>query len=364
MTGSWLCRDDMDRERLLDMEEHLRPMRAITMVLIVGTVLATAGFVSMQILVTAVVGVALAAGFFVIADKRAARSERPEYLMFAAWAGAELVIALCVIITGGPESPGVAWLAIPIVTLSSRFSMRGVVAGVGIALALLVVSTMAVDPAAVIADPTLLSAPAVVIVSVAILSLALMRSDVHHRGAAIIDPLTGMLNRKALSSRADELQEQSRITGQPVGLIIGDLDRFKLINDSLGHEAGDSVLKEVAYLLRKRLRAFDLAYRIGGEEFLVLLPGASIEEARQMAEDLRDAVEEDQLGVAPDLTMSFGVSASANGTRFDYQEAFRAADAALYEAKGDGRNVVCAHPAPGVEDERSATPTPVAGTVA
>jgi diguanylate cyclase (GGDEF)-like protein len=351
----------MDRERLLDMEEHLRPMRGITMLLIAGTVFASAGFVSLDVLVTASIGVAIAAAFFWIADKRITTSERPEYVMFAAWTGSQVVIAICVVLTGGPDSPGVAWLAIPIVTLSSRFSTRGVLLGVAITLALLLVSTLAVDAGAVASDPTLLSAPAVVILSVAILSLALMRSDVHHRGAAIIDPLTGMLNRHALSSRVDELQEQSRITGEPVAVIVGDLDRFKEVNDSLGHEAGDSVLKEVAYLLRKRLRAFDLAYRIGGEEFLILLPGASAEEACEMARELCEAVEDDDLGLAPGLTMSFGVSASSNGSAFDYQEAFRAADAALYEAKGNGRNRVCTQTAPAISGEVRPLAAPIVG---
>jgi diguanylate cyclase (GGDEF)-like protein len=360
MTGSWLCRDDMDRERLLDMEEHLRPVRAITMALIAGCVFATAGFVSLQVLVTAILGVIVAFGFFAFADRRIAHSDRPEYVMFGAWVGAEVVIALCVVLTGGPESPGVAWLAIPIVTLSSRFSTRGVLLGLGITLALLVGCTIGVDPAAVVDDPTLLSAPGIMIVSIAILSLALMRSDVHHRGAAIIDPLTGMLNRKALSSRADELQAQSKVTGQPVGLIIGDLDRFKLVNDLLGHEAGDAVLKDVAYLLRKHLRAFDLVYRLGGEEFLVLLPGANLEEACRVAEELCEAVD-GSTGPAPDLTMSFGVSASPQGAEFDYQEVFRAADAALYQAKAEGRNRVCLRPAAGFPGTEREPDQPIVG---
>jgi diguanylate cyclase (GGDEF)-like protein len=341
MTGSWLCRDDLDRERLLDMERHLRPMRAITMGLIAATVLATAGFVSLEVMVTAVIGVVLAFGMFWLADLKLSDSERPEYLMFAAWTGAQVVIAACVIVTGGPDSPGVAWLAIPIVTLSSRFSTRGVLVGLAISLLLLIIATFGVDPAAVIDKPTLFSAPAVVIVSIAILSIALMRSDLYHRGAAVIDPLTGMLNRKALANRIVELTQQSEYTGQPVGLIVGDLDHFKRVNDSLGHATGDAVLTDLAYLLRKRLRAFDLAYRIGGEEFLVMLPGADAEEARRMAEELRTAIEEDTLGGGVEMTMSFGVSASVPGSEFDYNRVFAAADGALYEAKRLGRNRVC-----------------------
>ena len=111
------------------------------------------------------------------------------------------------------------------------------------------------------------------VICTAILSTALMRSDVYHRGETVIDPLTGMLNRKALASRVAELEQQSLVSGEPVGLVVGDLDRFKEVNDSCGHATGDAVLKEVAYAMRKELRAFDLAYRLGGEEFLVVLPG-------------------------------------------------------------------------------------------
>jgi diguanylate cyclase (GGDEF)-like protein len=161
-----------------------------------------------------------------------------------------------------------------------------------------------------------------------------------HRGEAVIDPLTGMLNRKALMNRVDELDQQSKVTGEPVGLIVGDLDRFKEVNDSQGHAAGDAVLTDVAYILRKRLRAFDLAYRIGGEEFLILVPGADIHECARIAEDLRLAVAADAVGDRVRLTISFGVAASANGTGFDYERVFAAADEALYEAKSEGRNRV------------------------
>ena len=339
MTGSWLCRDDMDRERLLDMERHLRPLRLLTMGLILASAFAGVGFEDRTIPLIVLAGVIVVGGLFWLADSRLNRSERPEYLMFAAWAGAELAIAVCVAITGGPDSPGVAWLAIPIVTLSARFSMRGVLVGVGLALALLIAATVAVDPAAAYRSPDLVVAPAVVILSVAMLSIALMRSDLQHRGEASVDQLTGMLNRKALADRAGELAEQSAVTGQPVGMIVGDLDRFKRINDSLGHATGDAVLKDVAYRLRKRMRAFDLAYRIGGEEFLILLPGAGSEETAALAEQLRKTVEGEALG-GIGLTMSFGVSASARGERFDYERVFAAADAALYEAKRTGRNRV------------------------
>src|SRR5213078_4389663 len=151
--------------------------------------------------------------------------------------------------------------------------------------------------------------------------------------------LTGMLNRNALITRVAELAQQSAITKEPVALIVGDLDRFKLINDGHGHTAGDAALKDVAYRIRKLLRAYDLAYRLGGEEFLIVLPGANPAHAADVAEDLRAAIE--SMPVAGlHATMSFGVAGSAPG-EFNYESVFAEADLALYEAKHAGRNRVC-----------------------
>jgi GGDEF domain-containing protein len=91
------------------------------------------------------------------------------------------------------------------------------------------------DAAAVLDDPPLVVAPMALVIAVGMLSTALMRSDMEHRTEAVIDPLTGMLNRKALSARVQELTEQSRISGEPIGVIVGDVDRFKRINDVHGH---------------------------------------------------------------------------------------------------------------------------------
>jgi diguanylate cyclase (GGDEF)-like protein len=170
-----------------------------------------------------------------------------------------------------------------------------------------------------------------------------MRSDVKYRAAAVIDPLTGMLNRQALAQRAAEFEAQAGITGQSVGVILGDIDHFKHVNDSHGHAAGDAVLKGVAYELRKQLRTFDLCYRIGGEEFVVLVPGAELDQAIELAEHLRGAIAASPHGGLP-VTMSFGVSASDSGAAFVYDTAFAAADAGLYAAKRAGRNRVCTEP--------------------
>jgi diguanylate cyclase (GGDEF)-like protein len=319
------------------MEERIKPVRRIAMGILALALIVGAPWIGWWTLIP----LAGAAGFFLAADARLQRSERPENLMFGAWVGSEVMIAIAVALTGGPAVATLSWLAIPVVTLSARFSLRGVVIGVAIAIALLLAVAFGSDTGAVLDNPPLVMAPLALILAIAVLSTALMQSDVEHRGEAVIDSLTGMLNRKALMNRVSELAQQSEVTGEPVGMILGDLDRFKDVNDSQGHAAGDAALTDVAYLLRKRLRAFDLAYRIGGEEFLVLLPGADTAECATIAEDLRRSVAADTLGDGSSLTISFGVSASPRGAGFDYDRVFAAADEALYEAKSEGRNRVC-----------------------
>jgi diguanylate cyclase (GGDEF)-like protein len=196
-----------------------------------------------------------------------------------------------------------------------------------------------VDARAVIADPPLVIAPLALIVVVTMFAVALMRSDAEHRSRALLDPLTAMLNRTALEGRVEELAQQSAITGEPIGMILADIDHFKAVNDRHGHATGDAVLRHVAYTIRKQLRAFDLAYRIGGEEFLVLLPGALPRESAEMAEQIRVAIEGESIaGVA--VTVSCGVAGSPGGSAFDYDAVFMTCDEALYEAKGRGRNQI------------------------
>ena len=318
------------------MERRLKPVRAITIGMLGIALVASAPWIGWWTLLP----LAIAAGLFKIADDMLGDAERPEYVMFAAWALSEVTIAAAVAATDGSAGPAtLSWLAIPVVTLSARFSTRGVIAGVIWALGLLGAVAFGAHADQVMNDPTIAIAPAALILGIATLSTALMRSDVEHREEAVIDALTGMLNRHALENRVGELRQQSRLTGQPVGVIVGDLDNFKGINDSLGHQVGDTVLKQIAYELRKDLRAFDLAYRIGGDEFLIVMPGAAVEECEGLAHQLCRTVEK-SLGESVNLTISFGVNASRHGEAFDYDTIFAGADAALYAAKQDGRNQV------------------------
>jgi len=319
------------------MDARVRPYRQRTFVILGAAILASGAWTGWWPLLFLIP----AAVLFAAADHMLPRVARPELVMFTAWVGSTVTIAGAVSLAGKNGIPALCWLAVPVITLTSRFSTRGVVAGVTITSVLVIGVAFGIDPHAVVHAPELVLAPLALVLSVAVLSTPLMRSDIQHRTDAVIDQLTGMLNRKALGARTHELTLQSQITGEPVGLIIADIDHFKRINDTRGHAVGDAVLKDVAYLLRKQLRAFDLAYRLGGEEFLILVPGSNIEQTVELATRLREGVATSLVADNLAVTMSFGVGASGRDHSFDYATVFAEADAALYKAKRGGRNRVC-----------------------
>jgi diguanylate cyclase (GGDEF)-like protein len=322
--GSWLFPDGVDRERMLEMDRHLAPVRRAAFAVLAAALIVSGPWVGWW----TIVPLGLAAVGFRAADAWVERTRKPEYAIFAAWAASQLIIAASVAVTGGPAAPMLVWLALPLVTLGARFSERGIAVGVLFSVGLLLAVAFGVNAQAVLENPPLLFAPISLMVSIALFQTVLMRSDVKHRA-------------EALGSRAAELEQQSLVTRQPVAIVLCDIDRFKQINDTHGHATGDAVLKDVAYELRKALRAFDLVYRCGGEEFLVLVPGASVRQATELAEDLRAAVTAEPRGGGIGVTVSFGVAASNAEAPFDYTTVFAAADAALYAAKRGGRDRVC-----------------------
>jgi diguanylate cyclase (GGDEF)-like protein len=333
--SSWIFPDGADRERMLELDQHLQPVRRAAFAVLTLSLVASGPWLGWWTLAPLLLAIVV----FRLADTQMGRMRRPEYALFAAWVGSELIMAASVAVSGGPLVPTTAWLAIPVLTLGARFSNRGIALGVALAIGLLVAVELGVNAQAVIANPPLLIAPIALIVCVAMFQIVLMRSEIRLRGEVVIDSLTGMFNRKALVRRVEELEQQSQLVRQPVSLIVADIDHFKQINDTHGHAAGDALLTDIGYQLRKSLRAFDLCYRTGGEEFIVLLPGAELAPATEIAEQLRlgvAAVDSGGLGV----TMSFGVAASEAGLPFDYDAVFAQADAALYEAKRSGRNRV------------------------
>jgi diguanylate cyclase (GGDEF)-like protein len=332
---SWLLRDGFDRRRMLDMDRRLQPVRRAVMLVVMIALLFCGPWLGWWT-VLPLVATAIP---FRVAEGRVARSRRPEVAIFAAWAASEVIIAISVALTGGPHVPTMSWLAIPIMTLPSRFSDRGIALGVALAIGLVFAVAFGVDAGAVVANPVTVVAPVALIVATAMFCVPLMRAEVESRTEAVIDPLTGMLNRKALDVRVAEFRQQAAVTGASIAVVVADLDRFKDVNDRHGHATGDAVLRDVAHTFRRNLRAFDLAYRLGGEELVVLLPGADAAQAGALAEQLRGAVEAATPGGLP-VTASFGVAVSDAGAAFDWERLFRAADAALYAAKARGRNCV------------------------
>jgi two-component system cell cycle response regulator len=158
---------------------------------------------------------------------------------------------------------------------------------------------------------------------------------------ARLDPLTGLHNRRHLDEHLRAMVSSSRRRGHSMAVLVVDVDKFKAVNDRLGHTAGDVVLCEVARRLVSGLRAEDVAGRWGGEEFLVLLPHTDLVGAVTAAERMREGVVAGPVGVATgeavDVTISVGCAA---GVAVEGEELVRRADAALYEAKTAGRNRV------------------------
>jgi diguanylate cyclase (GGDEF)-like protein len=336
--ATWLI-DELGRERLLDMGGRVRTLRTLTFVLQLAVLLGCAPWLGWWTPAPLIaVGVV-----FAICDRRVPTSTRPEVPFLIAWVSTLVALTAGAILMDGPRAPCVIWYAVAVSSLPGRFTTRGIVAGVALTIAMLVGMAFADDAQAVLDDPTLVTFPAMLIIGVALFGWAHMHSEVAQRAEAVMDPLTQMLNRKALVTRAAELAQQTALTRKPVGVVVGDLDHFKAVNDSAGHQVGDAVLRDVAFRWRLSLRAYEMAYRLGGEEFLVLLPGAGLDEAEEVAERLRAAI-----GAAPiagqAITMSFGVAASADGEPFDFDTLYEQADVALYRAKRSGRDRVCGGP--------------------
>jgi diguanylate cyclase (GGDEF)-like protein len=168
---------------------------------------------------------------------------------------------------------------------------------------------------------------------------------------AVVDPLTGLRNRREFERQIEAFKAKQQERGErgpsePVSLVYADLDRFKALNDGLGHAAGDAALRHFANVLSKQIRDRDLVARIGGEEFAVWLPGTPLSEGMEVAERIRRAVETEAWqwnGSRYPLTVSCGVAGYPESVG-DVNNLRGAADAALYRAKQEGRNRVSQSP--------------------
>jgi diguanylate cyclase (GGDEF)-like protein len=165
------------------------------------------------------------------------------------------------------------------------------------------------------------------------------RSRKLHR-MAMTDPLTGIANRRRIEELARRALAHAGASGEPMCVLVLDVDHFKAVNDAFGHAVGDQVLVRVAQACKQALRRFDLLGRFGGEEFLVVLPDTPLDVAMQIAERLRHKVESLPLGnLAPGLQVTASVGAAElDADADDLPELIRRADTAMYRAKDGGRN--------------------------
>jgi diguanylate cyclase (GGDEF)-like protein len=329
--------EEARRERLLDMEDRVRRYRLacfgiLALALAIGGG-SEVGFWWVPLLFAGLAG-------FAIADRFMRASSRPAVWVAGAWAALPLLLAASVLVTGGVTSPVLVWFGLPAVTLGFRFEPRGMVLGTFYVLAMLLAAAVIPDPQAAWDHRQQLIAVAALIVSTVILTGALVESDRAHRRRSTLDPLTGLCNRNALEQRLAELEGQPCDPSQGIShaFLLCDLDHFKQVNDRYGHAMGDAVLQDVAYTMRATLRAGDSIYRVGGEEILVILPGAGHEDAIEIAERLRLAVGERRPSGVP-VSLSIG-AAVAEPETVDTDDLLARADAALYAAKATGRNRV------------------------
>lgn len=158
---------------------------------------------------------------------------------------------------------------------------------------------------------------------------------------SVTDPLTGLFNRLMIDQTLNIEIQRAQRTGQPLSVIMLDLDHFKQVNDVFGHQVGDQVLVTLAKLLRLRTRKIDVAGRWGGEEFLVICPHTSLDGALALAESVRTTIDSHLFESVSHVTASLGVSSYLAGDTG--KDLVARADAALYAAKESGRNQVQAH---------------------
>lgn len=184
--------------------------------------------------------------------------------------------------------------------------------------------------------------------------VAALRDKVDQLAALVhTDPLTGIANFRYFNQALEQETERTRRTGQPMALVMLDIDFFKKINDSWGHEVGNKALIHIAQLIRNSMRKFDIPCRYGGEEFGIILPGTDLAGSIELAERMRKIIEAAPLRVADKdlfMTASLGIQVYCAGQPDTAEDLVEKADQYLYRAKNEGRNRTCHAPLKPIED--------------
>jgi diguanylate cyclase (GGDEF)-like protein len=329
--ASWLAPTALTRDRVLEragrVDRITRVMGALNMGVLVWCVVELGPWALVPL-----VALVAAIAFGPLAVRRGAR---PEYWDFAAALTTFAATAVAAAMTGGPLSPICYLLPIGLAITAMRGVPRATAISALVSAGAFLVACLLRSPSTLVDHPLATAALLVAMACVTMASTALASSEIAYRSASVLDPLTALLNRETLEPRFEELRQQARLVGAPICLVLFDLDRFKAINDEHGHDVGDAILREVAYQVRKSLRMFELVYRMGGEEFLIVLPGIGESQGTDTAEQLRETIARVRLGGDIGVTASFGVS-SGTGEMIDFEELYRRADQALYQAQTSG----------------------------
>ncbi len=329
------AREGVDRRRLAERAGEIDRVMAGVSVLVGAVLLATAIFRDPWALVPlAALLLGLALGPLAIRQ-----GTSPEYAELAVSLEVTVAMAAAAGLTGGTSSPLVFLFPIGVVMNALRAGPRSIVISSVATVVVFVGVSLLSDATAVLGEALPMLAVLAMQAGVTIGSIVLAEAEIGHRRASFVDPLTGVLNRQGLEARFEELRRQAVVSAAPITLILLDLDHFKRINDHHGHGVGDRLLREVATEIRRSLGRFELLYRVGGEEFLIVLPEVTEREGRRIAERLRGAIEELGLATGIGVTASLGVS-GARGAEIDFEELCGRADRALYRAKREGRDRV------------------------
>lgn len=165
------------------------------------------------------------------------------------------------------------------------------------------------------------------------------------RESAMVDHLTALPNRRAFQAGLARLISEAERDRTQLALLMIDVDQFKSLNDQHGHEVGDEALVAIGKAIRRVMREGDLPARVGGDEFTIVLPSCTVEEAKRFGERLRASVEASRLGANGEVPLTVSVGATSHVPEMSQQHLIKAADEALYRAKRAGRNRVAVKPA-------------------
>ena len=261
---TWLCPTELDRERMVATVRWVVPARTAMFVILTGVVVGTSRQLGWLPLIPLVVAAVLSSYLYRNLDRR----RRPEFWAAGGWLVTQGSLGVGIAITGGPHSPAMPWLAIAIVSLVARFSLRGMFAGMAFLFLLLLGLTFGIDPQGVANKPSLFLIPAGLMVSIWVFAAALMRSDLDHRDH---DKLTGLPNQAMFAEGVRLALARRQRRGGTISVLAVDLDGFGLANESLGPRAGDELLRQAGARVARAAGSAELVARRSADEFLILL---------------------------------------------------------------------------------------------